>query len=298
MQITLHIGGLNVALDEPDGHPVTHWPVPMYEQYCSTGVESPDLRFSVSVVGQVPVFPTDKLLFDAEHGQWRLYGAGAEYLFESLDPMTLRPRCRALLTRDFTAGHVWVTGTDTEEPIHWNPLNLINPLLTACLLSRLTRRGGLLLHAAGVMTDEGVWVFTGESGSGKSTLSGWCRARGMAVLNDERIIITRRHDGLGVWGTPWVGTEGVSLNQCGPLSRLHCIRHGTHRHTMRPLSSMEASQLILRQCTIPHWDREGVEGMLRFLHNLITDSDCVDLAFVKNANVLDYLRPSSTVLSA
>lgn len=298
MMIHLRIGGFTIALNEPENRPITHWPVPMYEEYLAKDIQSPNLHFSISVVHALPAIAAGELVFDAQHGHWRLYRAGAEYFFESLDPMTLLPRCRAMLAGDFTAGQVWLCGHSMTDGMRWNPLDLLNPLVTVCLLTRLTRSGGLLLHAAGVLSDGGVWVFTGDSGAGKSTLSGWCRTHGMQVFNDERIIITQTDDGIVVWGTPWVGTEGVSLNRGGPLVRLHSIRHATQGHTMRPLSSSEASQLILRQCTIPHWDPQGLQGMLGFLHRLITETDCVDLAFEKNPNVLDYLRTASTASMA
>jgi hypothetical protein len=293
MRIDLHIGGFTIALDEPDNHPVVDWPVPLYEAYLTSEADSPDLWFAVSIIHPLPVLPTGELLFDAEHGQWRLFKAGSEYLFESLDPMTLLPRCRAILDRDFSVGQVWLCGQATTEGRSWNPLDLLNPLIDMCLLTRLTRAGGLLLHAAGVVSDDGVWVFTGDSGAGKSTLSGWCKTQGMAVLNDERIIMKRKDDRLVVWGTPWVGTGGVSMNQCGPLARLHCIRHGNNGHSMRGLRSAEASQLILRQCTVPHWDPDGLEGMLSLLDILVTEADCVDLAFEHDPKVVDYLRLSS-----
>lgn len=293
MRIDLRIGGFVVALDEAENLPVTSWPVPMYDSFCLSAETSPDISLSITVVKTLPDIPSLGIRFDSEQGLWRLADHETGYLFESLDPRTLLPRCRALLARDYSQGQVWICEDPTVQERAWSPLDVINPLGKLCLLTRLTRAGGLMLHAAGILADPGAWVFTGDSGTGKSTLSGWCSAQGMTILNDERIIIRSQNDQLIVWGTPWVGTEGVSLNQSGQLARLHVIRHSPHGHRMRPLAAGEASQRILRQCTVPHWDPDGMDGMLRCLSQLITKVECVDLSFENNPDVLDYLKTAT-----
>jgi hypothetical protein len=156
----------------------------------------------------------------------------------------------------------------------------------------LAREGGLLLHAAGVVTERDGWIFTGDSGTGKSTIARWFTASGATVLNDERIILRKVEGQFRVWGTPWVGTDGIGRNQSAQLTRLHCIRHGIDRHRMRPLSSLEISQRVLRQSFFPHWDRTAVAGTLAFLSDLINHVECVDLEFVKDSDIVDYLKTS------
>jgi hypothetical protein len=239
------------------------------------------------------VIPHEQLLFDTGHGLWKLYAAGTDYFFESLDTITLAPRCRALISSDFAQLQVWVCGQCTDARLSWNPLHILNPLVEVCLLTMLAREGGLLLHAAGVVTERDGWIFTGDSGTGKSTLARWFTASGATVLNDERIILRKVAGQFRVWGTPWVGTDGVGRNQSWQLTRLHCIRHGIDRHRMRPLSSLEISQRVLRQSFFPHWDRRAVDGTLAFLSDLIEQVECVDLEFVKNPDIIDYLKTSS-----
>jgi len=292
MRIVLQIGGLTIRMEEQDNYACSMWPASIYQSFIGPPNQRVDMTLTVKVMTQLPVIRHEQLLFDTGHGLWKLYAAGTDYFFESLDTMTLAPRCRALISSDFAQLQVWVCGQCAAARLSWNPLHILNPLVEVCLLTMLAREGGLLLHAAGVVTERDGWIFTGDSGTGKSTIARWFTASGATVLNDERIILRKVEGQFRVWGTPWVGTDGIGRNQSAQLTRLHCIRHGIDRHRMRPLSSLEISQRILRQSFFPHWDRTAVAGTLAFLSDLINHVECVDLEFVKNSDIVDYLKTS------
>ena len=105
-------------------------------------------------------------------------------------------------------------------------MKILNPIVEVCLLTRLAREGGLLLHSAGVLSPTGGYIFTGASGTGKSTLSGFFDTRGASVLSDERMIIRKTGEAFVMHGTPWVGSGAYAKNESGPLTELFCISHG------------------------------------------------------------------------
>ena len=54
----------------------------------------------------------------------------------------------------------------------------------------LHQRGLFALHASGVVTPSGAWLFTGHSGAGKSTLVAWLHRRfGWPILSDDVTVI-------------------------------------------------------------------------------------------------------------
>jgi hypothetical protein len=171
----------------------------------------------------------------------------------------------------------------------WEPLHIINPIVEACLLTRLARDGGLLLHAAGILTEQGGLAFTGESGAGKSTISDLYAARGACVLSDERIILRRVEGGVQVFGTPWPGTGRHARNQQGPLRGLFHVRHGKDGHVLRRMPPSAAAPVLLPQCFLPHWDRAAMDGTLAFLGAVVETVDCFELAFVKTPDVVEFL---------
>ena len=115
------------------------------------------------------------------------------------------------------------------------------------------------------------------------------------MLSDERIIVRQRGDEFFLYGTPWVGESQFALNRSGPLTRLFCIRHGERRHELNSMTSMAASQFLLQQCFLPHWDPEAMQGVLSTIGDLVERIDCVKLAFLKDASVADFLmQPAAT----
>lgn len=293
MTITLQIGGYAIRLQEREDYPCLHWPLTPFESFLIPPERSPDIDLEVRVVKGLPDVPHGALLFDANHGLWTLSASGSGYLLESLHTHTHEPRSRALVSTDFSRAEVWHLEESGPEGPGWTPMHVITPILEVCLLTRLAREGGLLLHASGVLTDHGGLVFTGPSGSGKSTLADFFVAQGARVLCDERMIIREVAGELIVWGTPWVGSGRWAANTAGPLTALYCIRHGDGAHGVRRMTPREFSLSLLRQCYLPHWDRAAMERTLAFIDELVVAVGSVELAFANEPSVVDFLEAQS-----
>ena len=60
----------------------------------------------------------------------------------------------------------------------------------------LHQRGLFALHASGVATPSGAWLFTGHSGAGKSTLVAWLHRRfGWPILSDDVTVVETANGG-------------------------------------------------------------------------------------------------------
>ena len=292
MKIVLQIGRYRIRLQEREGYRCFVWPMSSFDPFLVRSDEPADLDFTVTVTKDLPDLPRGRLIFDSSHGLWKLYEAESGFLLESPDTETLQPQIRALISRDFSRSEVWVRQNEAlwEQGAVWEPLKVINPLVEVCLATRLGREGGLILHAAGVLTEREGWVFTGASGAGKSTLSDCFAARGACVLSDERLILRKMAGEFLLYGTPWPGTGRQAKNQAGRLTALHCIRHGEGAHALRRLPARDVSLFVLQQGFLPHWDHEAMKGTLAFLDELIEKIGCFELAFVKNPDIVDYLE--------
>lgn len=309
MIIDFELGGYRIRLEERDDRPLLSWPVNPFATFLVQSADQldscvdcradrhVDIHVTVALVRILPDFPDRLLRFDACHGLWALYQTPSSCMLETLDTQTSAPRSRSLIDASFSRIHTWITEQTLEGISGWSPVQILNPLVEVCLVTRLARDGGVLLHAAGILTPAGGVAFTGPSGAGKSTLSGLHAARGSTVLSDERIILRRHRHVHMMHGTPWVGSGHFAANDSGPLSRLYCIRHGQNRHAVTPLSAPALFRFLLGQCVLPVWDREGLEGALSFLSELVERVGGAELAFLNTPDVVDYLEADGAPLS-
>jgi hypothetical protein len=293
MRTDLLIAGYRIRLTEAQDCPAFCWPMRPFGSFLDRSDHHPDIEITITVVEELPNFSQGPLHFDACHGLWRLYETDTGLLLESLDTKTHQPRVRALITRDFSQVDVWTRGEAVGSVRGWVPMKILNPLVEVCLLTRLAREGGLLLHSAGILSPEGGYIFTGQSGAGKSTLSGFFDAHGASVLSDERMIIRKSGEAFLIHGTPWVGSGAYARNESGLLTELFCIRHGA-QHQIENLTHGAVLALILPQCFLPYWDRSAMESTMAFVSDLITHVPCQRLRFAKQPDVVDYIQNQLT----
>ncbi len=297
MDLTVRIGGYAVQVHEPDNHPCLTWPLRPFDGFLSSWIPSPDIRIDVTVASPLPELHPGKLLFDSAHGCWKLFESDAGPLFESLDPKTFQPRVRACISGDYRTVRAWMLPGLEDGQVGWSPMQLFNPLIEVCLLSRLSRDGGLLLHAAGLVIDKQGYAFTGASGAGKSTIAELFANQGAVVLSDERVILRRHGTTFFLHGTPWVGSGHYAENSSALIAALFCISHGQEQHSLTPLASSKAATLVLQQAFLPYWDRTGLEAMLEFLASLTMQIPCHGLSFLNRPDVVDFVRDHSPTLT-
>lgn len=109
-------------------------------------------------------------------GYWQAHGG--QLLFEVPDI------ARYLVTNGRRIHFQPASGQARDE--HAIRLYLIGTALGAAL----HQRGLFPLHASGVATPEGAWLFTGHSGAGKSTLVAWLHRRcGWPILGDDVTVV-------------------------------------------------------------------------------------------------------------
>ena len=209
MLIALQLGGSVFHLREPKDYPLLAWPIHPFDEFLAPPNVPPDFQIDVTVVPHLPELETGPLRFDAGQGCWKLFESDAGFVIESLSPMLLQPRARALVSHDYRTIRAWVLPEMHLGQVGWSPMHLFNPIVEVCLLSRLALDGGLLLHAAGLTIQEEGYIFTGNSGTGKSTIAQFFADRGALVLSDERLIIRKIADDVLFYGTPWVGSGNM-----------------------------------------------------------------------------------------
>jgi hypothetical protein len=154
--------------------------------------------------------------------------------------------------------------------------------LRVFLSCRLARRGGLLVHSAGLSVGGRGFVFPGRTGAGKSTLS--MIAGHKRVLADEVVYIGREKGRLVARGTPFMGEfRHGGLNVTLPLAGLFFIRRSRIPGTSA-ITPSEAMGLLMRDILFFSAEPELCEAVLRTAFDLCTGVPCREFAFRKRAD--------------
>jgi hypothetical protein len=83
------------------------------------------------------------------------------------------------------------------------PYYTLHNLLRGCLAWRLPRRGGALLHAAGLVVNGRAFLLLGPSGSGKTTWARIGSEAGATVVGDDLVLLDGSGSVLEALGSPF-----------------------------------------------------------------------------------------------
>lgn len=145
----------------------------------------------------------------------------------------------------------------------------------------------LVIHASGVVVNDGVYLFIGKPGSGKSTIA--MLQEEYAVLSDELNILQIENGRLLVHGTPFIS----STKSCAPgpyrLKAISVLRKDEYDNIKKISFSAGLSQLI--NSIVDYSPDNGVKKM--FMERFIVPLKNVlflEIAFRKSADIWDHIK--------
>lgn len=155
---------------------------------------------------------------------------------------------------------------------------VVDSLLRLCLAEHLLPRGGVMLHAAGIAaSDQAGYVFFGPSGAGKTTVCRLSHPR-YRILCDE-IVAIRPDDGrYRLYGTPFCGAWGESLNEDVPLCELFFLRQAPRIRRV-PLTLPHAVRALMESAVVYRTGPATVSQLMDALIALLQGVDATQLEF-------------------
>ena len=107
---------------------------------------------------------------------------------------------------------------------------------------KLTFFNGMMLHSSCVVVDGKAYLFSAPSGVGKSThVKLWLsflKDRAF-ILNDDKPALRIVDSEVRAYGTPWSGTEDISVNSGYPVGGIAVLKRG-EENSIRSLTPQEA----------------------------------------------------------
>ena len=121
------------------------------------------------------------------------------------------------------------------------------------IAGQLLERDTLLLHGSTVAVDGQAYLFTAPCGTGKSTHTRlWRELFGdrAVMVNDDKVFLELRRDGVWAYGSPWMGKHGIGANISVPLKGICFLQRGTENMIQKADPQKWLPELI-HQCFLP-----------------------------------------------
>jgi hypothetical protein len=286
----LRVGDLTVAVESVS--PSLRLETPGSSRLFLADSEKPDLGLRV-YWRQLEPEPDGELLFDSG-GAWRLYESQGRHVYRFFDrSFGPAPYKEAWLDPDLTSGELFLN--PAAFPLD-KPVDALEfPLDELLFLRLLAARGGIELHACGVVAPSGQgYLFAGQSGDGKTTTARlWEGFPGAAVLSDDRIIVRRGTEGTWwMYGTPWHGEAELAANAKAPLRALLLLERG-ERNALQEVPPAEAVSSLLARSFVPFHDADLMAVTLQLLEDLTLEIPCLRLSFVPDAEAVRFVIESA-----
>lgn len=170
-----------------------------------------------------------------------------------------------------------------------DPFGLLTTLRIA-IAALAEKAGGLLLHASGVWSKGGTWVFCGPSSSGKSTIALELKGGRETFCEDEIVLKFDETGALVAHATPF--GDYRQTRSC-PLSArvlgIAFIRQGK-APGVSELSIHDCASALLRESQWYTRSRGGAQRALDNINRIIEATACVRLEFKKDETFWPYLE--------
>jgi len=176
-----------------------------------------------------------------------------------------------------------------------NSGSLLEHFLKSLFAYLAFHRGGLLFHAAGILVDGEVFLFTGESGSGKSTVVSLSPDR--LALNDD--LVALRPDGRGwrAYGTPFWNvqtTRRSGQTAEGAVAGIYRLAQDRQVY-LEPIPTAMAISEVMANCPVVNVDPIELPALMNQCRELVEAVKIQRLHFRKSAEFWPMLHARSIV---
>ena len=142
-------------------------------------------------------------------------------------------------------------------------------LLNAVLLTHLSTRKAIELHASLIEINKRGIIFLGPSGIGKTTQAElWMKYRGADIINGDMVFVKHESDYFLGCGSPWHGSSPYCLNRQIPLSALIVLKQ-SQQNSIRRLCGFEMVSTVINSAFLPSWYTEGYKAACDTLDALL-----------------------------
>lgn len=152
----------------------------------------------------------------------------------------------------------------------------------------ITREGGLILHACGIVKDTKAYIFFGPSQSGKSTVAQL--SKDYTILSDDLIVIKKINGSCKVFGTPYWDRLKEDQGKKGIFGIAGLFKLVKDNKTY--LKRLSYAQGMAEALTLPGIPKEHqpIDKLLSISSQLVKEAPCYELHFLPNKSFWKHIE--------
>lgn len=129
---------------------------------------------------------------------------------------------------------------------------------------------GVIIHGAGIEYQGSGIIFSAFSGVGKTTQARlWRKYRDAIVINGDCPIIRNTSQGPFMYGSPWCGTSGESINKKTPLKAIVLV-HQSQDNYVEEVTGDDAFFAVYTNILYYSQDEKDLDALLPVLSQIIS----------------------------
>lgn len=221
---------------------------------------------------------------------WDYCQADGRHVFNfSYSSKNNRPERSLVLDNDFKKGEIILAKTvRARNGILRNPFAY--PLDQILAITILHQKYGILIHSCGFVYKKKGYIFIGSSGAGKSTMAKILdKNKGVHILNDDRIIVRKRHGRFYAYGTPWHGTAEFISSEKASLAGIFFLKKDTE-NSLKKISIPDTVSRLIKYSFPPFWDKEGISSTLKICEDIATAIPCFEFSFTPDDRAFEMVK--------
>ncbi|SUO03438.1 Uncharacterised protein [Faecalicoccus pleomorphus] len=146
----------------------------------------------------------------------------------------------------------------------------LDSALSAIVMTHLSTRNGLLMHASFVDYQGKGILFIGPSGIGKTTQAElWAKYKNATIVNGDMALVHYENSKYYGYGCPWHGSSVYCENRKAELYGIIVLEQALENHIER-LTGITMVDRVMRNVFLPKWYEEGVNAALCTVDGLLS----------------------------